>query len=388
MKICGIVAEYNPFHNGHAYHVQRAREQTQADVIVAVMSGNFLQRGEPAIIDKWHRAQAAVANGVDLVVELPFEWAVQSADFFAKGAVKILSDLQCTSLCFGSDYGDDFDYQQFGQQYLENQLKINETLKKLTDQRLSYAQKMMISLSENLPDIQFEENQPNHMLALSYAKENAELREPMKLVSVARKTASYHSTDLQGTIASATAIRQAIRKRQNIHEFVPMQTADLLASESFIDWEEIWPFLKYRLQMDSIFQLQQVYQMVNGMEYRMKKKANESHSFSEFISNTISKRYVKPRIQRLCLYTLLNISEEQMATQWQQTAIRPLAYNKKGQAFLASKLIQKKPVVARFAKKEAEIYPMTLKADRLYQLLNPQIKEQNFGRYAYLIDNS
>lgn len=88
MKSCGIIVEYNPFHNGHRYHVEMARKTTGAEVVIAVMSGNFLQRGEPAIIDKWHRANEALQNGVDLVVELPVEWAVQSADYFAKGAVK------------------------------------------------------------------------------------------------------------------------------------------------------------------------------------------------------------------------------------------------------------------------------------------------------------
>ena len=95
MKSCGIIVEYNPFHNGHRYHVEMARKITGAEVVIAVMSGNFLQRGEPAIIDKWHRANEALQNGVDLVVELPVEWAVQSADYFAKGAVKILQTLDC-----------------------------------------------------------------------------------------------------------------------------------------------------------------------------------------------------------------------------------------------------------------------------------------------------
>ena len=113
MKACGLVVEYNPFHHGHQYHVEKARQVTNADVVVAVMSGNFLQRGEPAIIDKWQRAQAALQHGVDLIVELPPAWAVHSADFFASGAIRILQDLQCELLCFGTDTKHPFDYAKF-----------------------------------------------------------------------------------------------------------------------------------------------------------------------------------------------------------------------------------------------------------------------------------
>ena len=109
MQACGIVVEYNPFHNGHEFHVQQARKASGADVVVAVMSGNFLQRGEPAIVDKWQRARAALENGVDLIVELPPAWSVQSADFFAKGAIRILQSLDCSFLCFGTDAPEPFD---------------------------------------------------------------------------------------------------------------------------------------------------------------------------------------------------------------------------------------------------------------------------------------
>ena len=109
MKACGIIVEYNPFHNGHRYHADMARKQTGADVVIAVMSGNFLQRGEPAILDKWARANAALANGIDLVIELPIEWSVQSADYFARGAVRLLQKIGCDYLCFGTEGEQSFD---------------------------------------------------------------------------------------------------------------------------------------------------------------------------------------------------------------------------------------------------------------------------------------
>ena len=119
MRSCGIVVEYNPFHNGHRYHAEKARELSGADVVVAVMSGNFLQRGEPAIIDKWARTKTALQNGVDLVVELPFSWAVQSADYFARGSIKLLQALKCDALCFGTDSDSLFDYAEYGRFFIE-----------------------------------------------------------------------------------------------------------------------------------------------------------------------------------------------------------------------------------------------------------------------------
>ncbi|MEG0373136.1 MAG: nucleotidyltransferase family protein, partial [Enterococcus sp.] len=126
LQSCGIVVEYNPFHNGHKYHAQKARELSGADVVVAVMSGNFLQRGEPAITDKWSRAEAALKNGVDLVVELPFAWAVQSADYFAKGSIKLLQALNCDALCFGTDNQATFDYADYGRFFMEEQTAIEK----------------------------------------------------------------------------------------------------------------------------------------------------------------------------------------------------------------------------------------------------------------------
>lgn len=131
MRSCGIVVEYNPFHNGHRYHAQKARELSNADVVVAVMSGNFLQRGEPAIIDKWARAKAALENGVDLVVELPFAWAVQSADYFAKGSIALLQALKCDALCFGTESENSFDYADYGSFFVKEKEAIDKLFHEL-----------------------------------------------------------------------------------------------------------------------------------------------------------------------------------------------------------------------------------------------------------------
>ena len=142
MKACGIIAEYNPFHAGHAYQVAQAKKITGADCVIAVMSGNWLQRGEPALVDKWTRAKMALDSGCDLVIELPVHYAVQSADFFARGAVKLLNALNIESLCFGTDVKNEFDYEQFGQLLVANEEKIQQELASLQHSGLSYVNRM------------------------------------------------------------------------------------------------------------------------------------------------------------------------------------------------------------------------------------------------------
>lgn len=382
VKICGIIVEYNPFHNGHAYHIKKAREQTGADLIVAVMSGNFLQRGEPAIVDKWQRAAAAVANGVDVVIELPVEWAVQSADYFAAGAVRLLEKLGCEAICFGTDEHSKFDYVGYGQFYQQNHMRINQAIQAMNNPTLTYAEKMIEVMRRLNPTITFQENQPNHLLALSYAKENALLASPMRLVPIKRKTAAYHSEKLQGAISSATAIRKALAQGESVAESVPDATMRDLTVANVVCWENYWLLLNYRIITSSLAELRQIYQMVDGLEYRFKKMIRQSRSFDELINQVASKRYPLGRIQRLCVYILCNFTKKEITEQWTTPLLRPLAYNQKGQQFLAQLSKEKLAVVARFAKKESLLYPLTLKADQVYQLGNPQITEQNFGRYV------
>lgn len=192
MKSCGLIVEYNPFHNGHKYHAAKARQLTEADVVIAVMSGNFLQRGEPAIIDKWLRAEEALLNGIDLVIELPFCWSVQSADYFAKGAIKLLQSIHCETLCFGTDSQSAFNYQEFGDFVTKNQHLIDLTFQSLDEESLNYPQKMTEVFRQIYPDSLPDFSSPNHILGMSYSKENAGYQHPMKLFPLERKEAHYH----------------------------------------------------------------------------------------------------------------------------------------------------------------------------------------------------
>ncbi|MCV6650572.1 nucleotidyltransferase [Enterococcus faecium] len=379
MKSCGIIVEYNPFHNGHRYHVEMARKTTGAEVVIAVMSGNFLQRGEPAIIDKWHRANEALQNGVDLVVELPVEWAVQSADYFAKGAVKILQTLDCDSLCFGTEEETSFDYSSFGRFVQENQDRIEEAFQELSDQTYSYPQKMTEVFRSLYPDIVLDFSSPNHILGLSYAKENAKYVHPMELHPIRRKSAGYHEKIITDqTIASATAIRRhALEEGKRIAGLVPPQTEEDLSTCSLQTWESYWPYLRYRLLSSTLLELTDIYQMTEGIESRMKTAAATADSFEDFVSKVKTKRYTWTRIQRLSCYVLLNIKKQEIPVQQNKNYLRLLGFTDVGRRFLKEK--KEISIYSRIGKKEAQEAELLVRSDQIYQL-GGNIPEQNFGQ--------
>lgn len=381
MKACGIIVEYNPFHNGHRYHAAKARELTGADVVIAVMSGSFLQRGEPAITDKWSRAEAALANGVDLVFELPLAWSLQSADYFARGAIMILQACGCDSVVFGTDTSDHFDYQAFGTFVANNKDKIDETFQQLNQQQLSYPEQMREVFRQLYPALHLEGTTPNHILALSYAQENAQYPQPMTLIGLPRQQAGYHDTELSSDqIASATAIREALATDKDISAYVPAETAASLQGPR-VTWEDLWPLLKYRILSSSATDLQGIYQMVEGLEHRFLQFAAASDSFDEFVAAVKSKRYTMTRIQRLCCYVLLNLRESEIQQQWQQNYLHLLGFTDAGNRYLKEKKKRLDlPLYAKFGREEAKAFPTSFRGDAVYQLGNPQVPEQNFGR--------
>ena len=169
MKACGVVVEYNPFHNGHLYHLQKSKELTNADCMIAVMSRNFLQRGEPAIIDKFHRTKAALAAGADIVIELPYAYAVQSSELFAKGAILSLHELGVSSICFGSELGEIEPFLTLINRLEENKHIFDETIKKLLKQGLSYPKANSEAL-EKIGIHEIDMMKPNNILGFSYVK--------------------------------------------------------------------------------------------------------------------------------------------------------------------------------------------------------------------------
>lgn len=380
MKAVSIIAEYNPFHNGHKYLIEEAKKQTNAEVVIVIMSGNFLQRGEPAMIDKWSRAESAVKNGADLVIELPPAYSVQSADYFAIGGVKFAQALGSDFLAFGTDVKRTVDYEAFGQYILENERAINQLFQENAKEK-SYAQKMSESLHQLLPDFPLDFSSPNHILAMSYAKANARYEMPMKLTAIKRIQTDYHSQEIKGTIASATAIRKAVLERKTFEATVPSQVYQQLQSNPLITWENYWELLKYKLLSSSIEELQGIYQMSEGLEYRLKEKVGTAESFQMFLKEIQTKRYTQVRLQRLLSYCLWNVSQEEIEDSWLNSSIHLLAMTKNGRAYLKQKKEQMNlPIVSKIGRDERTTKLMR-KTDKIYQLGNIGMKEQVYGKY-------
>ncbi|MBP2098270.1 nucleotidyltransferase [Enterococcus rivorum] len=384
MEACGIIVEYNPFHNGHRYHVLQASKLSGADVVVAVMSGNFLQRGEPAIMDKWVRANEALDNGVDIVIELPFAWAVQSADYFARGAVKLLQGIGCKSLCFGTDVSETVDYEKFGRFVVANNQLIKEKYKELNKARVSYPQQMTAVFQELYPEMMLDFSSPNHILGLSYGKENAVYQTPMKLYPLKREQSAYHETTIHQQFASATAIRKKVLENElsELEQVLPKETYQDLSEYPLAHWELYWPYLRYKLNSSSYDELRALYQVTEGIEYRLKEASLKATSFGEFVAIVKTKRYTWARIQRLATYILHNVKKEEIQLVWEKSYLRLLGFSEKGQKYLKE---QKKkvdlPIISRISKENKSFLDLDIRSGQIYQLGKETITEQNFGRF-------
>ncbi|MCP9613402.1 nucleotidyltransferase [Levilactobacillus brevis] len=325
LQAAGIVTEYNPFHNGHAYQIAQARQKTGADVIVAAMSGNWVQRGEPAIMDKWQRTEAALAGGVDLVVELSGAAALQPAHLFAQGAIAVLATLKCQWLVFGTEHPDmDYDC-------LMSHLPSDPATFKRFDQ--TYASLFQGYLREQTG---ITLSAANDILGFFYAVANQQQGQPLQLVPLARRGSQHNDTAvMQGTnYASATAIRAASLAGDwaTVQPVVPAKTLALLQQESLISWADFWSLLRYQLISAPVADMRQRYQITEGVEYRLKRAALEATTFADFMRIVKTKRYTYTRLQRQAAYLLLQALPEEMRPQPQY--LRVLGYSKQGQAYL------------------------------------------------------
>ncbi|MFC4760931.1 nucleotidyltransferase [Fructobacillus durionis] len=378
MKAVGIIAEYNPFHNGHSYHLQEAKRVTGADVAVVVMSGNFVQRGEPAILDKWERTKLALHHGADVVVELPVFDAVQPGHLFAQGAVRILAALGVQDLVFGSEHPD-VDFMTLAKQAEEIQSEG-----KYTDRTQTYASAYAAELEEKTG---FKLEDPNDILAFSYAKAVLNLDVEMTLHPIGRLQAAYHdqTIDEDQDIASASSIRLALHKGKwdKVEKVVPADTLKALQEKpnSLAFEKPFFELLRYRLLTDTVGQLGQVYQMAEGLEYRLAGVAaakEAPQSYQSFIRAVKSKRYTFARMQRTMLYTLLNIKVDQMQAAMADSYIRLLGFTDEGQAYLSEvKRKARLPIISRVDQGLAKAnLRLDYKAGMIWQLLANQSASQ------------
>lgn len=326
MKVVGLITEYNPFHYGHHYHIQKAKELTNADVVIVVMSGNHVQRGEVAIIDKWTRASIALDHDVDLVIELPFVYAIQSADYFASGAVDLLSKIGCTDIVFGSEQGNIETFYEIARSVKENREEYNQLVKDAMSSGTSYVDSCNQALSTLLHK---SIETPNDLLGLSYVKAAVDHDLSLQMHCIQR-TNDFHSKTIQ-PISSATAIRHGLKNNLDIEHTLPNYPS---YQKELYYFEQYFPYLKYKLLTTPNHELKNIHLVEEGIENLLLKNITTSHSMEEFVNSLTSKRYTKTRIQRMILHILMNNTSKEIKDAMQVDYVRILGMNQNGKQYL------------------------------------------------------
>lgn len=317
MKIVGIIAEYNPMHNGHLYHINKAKEITNSDYCIVVMSGSFTQAGNIAIYDKFSRAKIAVKNGADLVIELPTIYATSSAEHFAFGGINLLNKLNIVdSICFGSEC-DNINLLNavsdiFIQKDSQIWKKINENLKN----GISFADARAKALKKYLSEEQIcILSQPNNILGLEYLKNLKLLNSKIEPYTVKRESSDFNEillNDNDNNFTSATSIRKCIKenKIEILKKYVPTETYNLITTKKTCFNDDLYNVLKYKIISSNVTDLQNIAEVTEGLEYKIIKEINNSSNYEEFTKNIKSKRYQLSKIKRMLINILLNITKD------------------------------------------------------------------------------
>lgn len=320
-NVVGIVAEYNPFHNGHLYHLNESKKQVDADYSVCVMSGNFTQRGDTAIIDKWSRTKMALQNGIDLVIELPLIYSISSAENFAYGSMNILNSLGVVDyVSFGSEVGDLDVLNSIAQILCTEPKEYVSLLNHELSKGISFPKAREKALLMYLNDIRKYANvlsNPNNILGIEYLKALKHLNSNLNPITVKRKEAQYNSSSIKNGFASSTAIRKIIKNPSSLSKVVPEETFAIIDDK--IKHGQIVNGLAtfekeilYKLRTMSLEEITELPDVSEGLENSIKNAANSCNNILDLISLVKSKRYTQTRIQRILLYALLDISKTDM----------------------------------------------------------------------------
>lgn len=353
-KVLGIIGEYNPFHNGHLYHLEQSKQLTGSTYTVAIMSGNFTQRGSTSLIDKWSKTEAAIQSGIDLVIELPVLYATSSAENFADGAIKLLNSLKVVDyVSFGAETSDIEILNRFADILYHEPKQYKTMLSHELNKGLSFPKARENALLMYLNDIRKYANilsSPNNILGIEYLKALKRQKSNIKPVSITRYEAGYNDITYSGNIASSTSIRNIIKNGgfDILRRLLPPSSYRILIEN--MKQGHIVPDLSafekqiiYNLRKMDISEIAELPDVSEGLEFSIKKAANSCNTLTEFLNIIKSKRYTMTRIQRILLYSLLGITKKDMAISKKVTSyIRVLGLNNRGK-FLISEIAKANP---------------------------------------------
>ena len=346
-RAVGIIAEYNPFHNGHYYHMQRAKLEADADYCVAVISGNFTQRGETSIVNKWAKAYMAICGGADLVIELPTVYSVSSAENFASGAIKILDSLKIVdSLAFGAEANDLATLNNIANVLYDEPRCYTNILNHELKKGISYPAARENAIMMYLNDIKRYANvlsNPNNILGVEYLKALKMQKSHIQPIMIKRKKVYYNDKHIVDDFASATGIRNLLKRKEysELRKVVPNSTYQILGQqikrgELILGLEKYEKEIIYTLRRMSVSEIADLPDVSEGLENAIKNAANNNNNLPDLINSIKSKRYTQTRIQRILIYALLGINKRIMDTSKKvMPYVRVLGFNQNGKKLLS-----------------------------------------------------
>lgn len=369
MNIIGLIAEYNPFHNGHQYQINKIKEKYPDSILIAVISSSYTQRGDISVLNKWEKASIALDNQVDIVVELPFVYATQSSDIFARGAIEILNKLKVNKIIFGTERDTLEELILLAETQIKSK-EYNKLVKKYQNEGLNYATSTNKAL-EDLTNIKV--STPNDLLALSYIREIKQKNYNIEYENI-KRTIPYHSGQIEENIASASAIRKQYQEGKKISNLIPYSPNKLYK----ISMSMYYPILKYKILSEDK-NLKKYQTVEEGIENRIIKYISESNTYEELINNIKTKRYTYNRISRMLLHILTNFTKEE-AKNIKVDYIRLLGFNERGKNYLNKiKKTLDLPIVIGYKKNISKILDIELRITKIYSLMaSPSLVKEEY----------
>jgi len=363
MKIIGIIAEYNPFHNGHIYHLNKIKEKYPDSLIIAIISGYFTERGEISILTKEDKTSIALNNNIDIVIELPFVYGTQASDIFAYYSIFLLNKLKIDTIIFGSESNNlEFLKEIVAIQNTDSyDLKVKEYLSK----GLNYPTAMAkaTGYQEYL-------NNPNDLLGISYLKAISKIN-PHIQVETIKRTNNYHDLSSNESIISASNIRQKLKDNISLDYYVPKEVIPKIHN---ISLDTYFSLLKFKILTDKNLSL--YLDIEEGLEYRLQKYITISNSLEEFISYIKTKRYTYNKLNRLFIHIFIGLTKEDN-NNLQIDYLKILGFSSKGQSYLNN--IKKDLGISLNPNKDSLIYQYELKASIIYEQIT-KINLHDFDR--------
>ena len=352
MSNIAIICEYNPFHNGHKFQIETHKKKLSADGVICIMSGNFVQRGAPAVCDKWKRAEMALSGGADLVIELPAVFATQSAERFGYGAVLLADKLGVVDyLSFGCECDDLSLLKRSAKSVCDEDVKRKTA--ELLKSGISYPVARKEAAGEEFGKVL---DEPNNILAIEYLKALSKIDSKIIPAPLKREGCAHDSEETEGEFASASYLRNCVLNEMSVTEFMPEACADILKkADVFKDKKALDSIITYLLRTKSAQELSQISDMAEGLENRFIEAAKMFSSFDEISEFVKTKRYTKTRIDRILINILLSITKEDIKKE--PCYVRVLGFNEKGREILSA--IKKKadiPIITKV--KDAHLSPV------------------------------